>query len=187
VADNNNHLAGRLPAEPHPAVRQLDRLVGAWDVSGPFLNGSISFEWMEGGFFLIQHVDARTPDQDVKGIEYIGFDEDTETLRSHYIDTRGSNFAYTWEVDGGHDPHLVRGQRLEQLLRGTLQRRRQLVLRTLAVARRRLRSDVETHLTHRMRARRRRRRGWDERTATSRQRRAVKVGCGSTFRQRSLL
>jgi hypothetical protein len=43
---------------------------------------------------------ARTPDQDVKGIEYIGFDEDTETLRSHYMDTRGSNFAYTWEVDG---------------------------------------------------------------------------------------
>jgi hypothetical protein len=100
VADNNNHLAGRLPAEPHPALRQLDRLVGAWDVSGPFLNGSISFEWMEGGFFLIQRVDARTPDQDVKGIEYIGFDEDTETLRSHYMDTRGSNFAYTWEVDG---------------------------------------------------------------------------------------
>jgi hypothetical protein len=34
-------------------------------------------------------------------VEYIGFDEDTQTLRSHAMDNRGSNFAYTWEIDGG--------------------------------------------------------------------------------------
>ncbi|MCA2226354.1 hypothetical protein [Nonomuraea aurantiaca] len=33
-------------------------------------------------------------------MEYIGFDEDTQTLRSHAMDNRGSNFAYTWELDG---------------------------------------------------------------------------------------
>jgi hypothetical protein len=58
VADSDNHLAGRLPAVPYPALRQLDSLVGRWEASGSFLNGSIEFEWMEGGFFLIQRVDV---------------------------------------------------------------------------------------------------------------------------------
>ena len=100
MADSNNDLAGRLPAVPHQALRQLDALVGEWEVSGPFLNGSVRFEWMDGGFFLIQQVDCRTSDRAIKGIEYIGFDEETQTLRSHYMDVHGSNFAYTWEVDG---------------------------------------------------------------------------------------
>ena len=100
MSDSNNHLAGHLPADPYPALQQLDVLVGTWEASGSFLNGSIRFEWMEGGFFLIQHVDCQTADRAVKGIEYIGFDEETQTLRSHYLDIHGSNFTYTWEVEG---------------------------------------------------------------------------------------
>ena len=101
MGDSNNHLAGRIPAEPYPELRQLEPLVGRWTVSGPYLNGMIGFEWMEGGFFLVQNVDARTPERKIKGVEYIGFEEDTQTLRSHYLDTNGSNFTYTWELDGG--------------------------------------------------------------------------------------
>ncbi len=100
MADSNNHIAGRIPGEPYPALRQLDRLVGEWRVTGPFLQGVISFDWMEGGFFLIQHVDAEAGGRKIRGVEYIGFDEDTQTLRSHYMDTNGSNFTYTWAVDG---------------------------------------------------------------------------------------
>jgi hypothetical protein len=55
---------------------------------------------MEGGFFLIQHVDCTGGGRQIKGIEYIGFDEDTKTLRSHYMDVNGSNFTYTWAVEG---------------------------------------------------------------------------------------
>ena len=36
---------------------------------------------------------------DVDG-EYIGFDEDTGTLRSHFMNTNGANFTYTWAVEG---------------------------------------------------------------------------------------
>ena len=43
MADSNKHLAGRIPATPYPALRQLDRLVGAWEASGPFLTGTIRF------------------------------------------------------------------------------------------------------------------------------------------------
>jgi hypothetical protein len=31
-------------------------------------------EWMEGGFFFIQHIDAHHGEQKIKGVEYIGFD-----------------------------------------------------------------------------------------------------------------
>jgi Protein of unknown function (DUF1579) len=100
MADSNNHLVGRLRSEPHPALRQLERLVGEWRVSGGFLEGSVSFEWMEGGFFLIQHVDAEADGRPIRGVEYIGYDADTQTLRSHYMDVQGANFTYTWEIDG---------------------------------------------------------------------------------------
>jgi hypothetical protein len=100
MADSNNHLAGRIPADPYPALRQLDRLVGEWMVTGPFVQGRISFEWMEGGFFLIQRVDAEGGGRLIRGVEYIGYDEDTQTLRSHYMDVHGSNFTYTWAIEG---------------------------------------------------------------------------------------
>lgn len=100
MADSNNDRAGSLASEPSPALGQLNRLVGEWDITGPFLNGSASFEWMEGGFFLIQRVDAGGGGRTIRGVEYIGFDEDTQTLRSHYMDIHGANFTYTWEIDG---------------------------------------------------------------------------------------
>lgn len=100
MGDNNNRLAGRLPSEPYPELRQLDRLVGAGEVSGSLLSGTVVFEWMEGGFFLIQRIDAEAGGRRVRGVEYIGYDEDTRTLRSHYMDAHGNNFAYTWEIDG---------------------------------------------------------------------------------------
>lgn len=39
------------PAGPNPALGSLDRLVGAWNVSGPEIRGRVIFEWIEGGFF----------------------------------------------------------------------------------------------------------------------------------------
>jgi hypothetical protein len=44
VADRNNHPAGRLPVEPCPALRQLDRLIGRWQVTGSLLEGHMIFE-----------------------------------------------------------------------------------------------------------------------------------------------
>ena len=50
MSDNNNALAGQIPAEPYSALRSLDRLVGEWKATSSFLEGSMVFEWMEGGF-----------------------------------------------------------------------------------------------------------------------------------------
>ena len=36
------------------------------------MSGTVTYEWMEGGFFLIQHVDLEQYGQRIKGIEIIG-------------------------------------------------------------------------------------------------------------------
>ena len=89
---------------------------------------------MEGGFFLIQRVDARAGDRQITGVESVGFDEDTQTLRSHYMDVHGANFTDTWEIDGDTIRIWFGGQRLGQPLRGPLQRRWTLLLGRLEVA-----------------------------------------------------
>jgi hypothetical protein len=59
------------PPAPNPDLKSLDRLVGAWKVSGE-AQGEIRYEWMEGGFFLVQHFDLVHGGRRVKGIEVIG-------------------------------------------------------------------------------------------------------------------
>jgi hypothetical protein len=54
--DVNNAQARQQPPLPHPDLKNLDRLVGTWEMSED-VQGRVSFKWMEGGFFLIQHVD----------------------------------------------------------------------------------------------------------------------------------
>jgi hypothetical protein len=55
MVDENNEARGyQQPAEPAPDLRALDRLVGEWEVSGDYVEGTSTFEWMEGGYFLLQ-------------------------------------------------------------------------------------------------------------------------------------
>ena len=99
MAEHNNHLAGHLPAQPHALLRTLQPLVGTWKLRAPDVDGVIRWEWMEGGFFLIQHFDLQQQGHQ-KGIEYTGYDEETGTLRSRLMQTNGSRFTYTYEIDG---------------------------------------------------------------------------------------
>jgi hypothetical protein len=99
MADNNNALVGKLPKKPNPELRKLDGLIGNWKQYGD-AEGTAEYEWMEGGFFLIQRFYFRMGDRRFKGVEYIGFDEDTKTLRSHLMDNCGQNLTYTREIKG---------------------------------------------------------------------------------------
>jgi hypothetical protein len=104
VADNNNALAGKLPKTPYPELKQLEPLIGRWKISSPNpaypISGTVTYEWMVGGFFMIAHLDQLYNGVKVKGVEYVGFDEDTRTLRSHFMDIRGCNFTYTYDING---------------------------------------------------------------------------------------
>ena len=48
----NDAQVSQQSTELEPKLRRLDRLVGTWEVSGG-LQGKVSYEWMEGGFFQI--------------------------------------------------------------------------------------------------------------------------------------
>jgi hypothetical protein len=105
VTDNNNTQAEQQPPKPNPALKSLDRLVGAWNMSGPDIKGQVRFEWLEGGFFLMQHVDLEHNGHKIKGIEIIGYErefgatEPNEDIRSHWFGNTGDTFAYVYEVD----------------------------------------------------------------------------------------
>jgi hypothetical protein len=88
------------PNGPHPALRQLDRLLGQWRVTGDDMSGQVTFTWMEGGFFLQQHVDLVHDGRPIYGIEIIGYEPASGTLRSHYFGNRAELFEYTWEIEG---------------------------------------------------------------------------------------
>ena len=93
------------PAEPDASLEDLDRLVGTWTVSGG-AQGRVTYEWMEGRFFLIQHVDLEQHGQRNKGIEIIGRErgfgatEPSEDIKSRYYDIHGNTFDYLYELDG---------------------------------------------------------------------------------------
>jgi hypothetical protein len=103
MADDNTQ-AHQQPPDPTPDLRSLDRLVGTWEVSGG-AQGKVAYEWMEGGFFLIQHVDLEHHDQRIKGIEIIGHErpfgaEPSEKIKSRFYSSTGHTLEYVYELEG---------------------------------------------------------------------------------------
>ena len=99
MADNNNRRVSELPLTPHPTVQQLSHLVGKWRNEGAAPGVSI-YKMGLGGHYLIQEFETTTPrGRKLTGIEYITWDEDTRTLRSHLMADDGSNFTYTYQID----------------------------------------------------------------------------------------
>jgi hypothetical protein len=102
--DNSNAQAHQQPPQPSYELKRLGRLVGTWEVSGG-AKGIVRFEWMEGGFFLLQHVDLEQYGQKVKGIEVIGHErlfgeEPGEEIKSRFYDNMGNTLDYVYELEG---------------------------------------------------------------------------------------
>jgi Protein of unknown function (DUF1579) len=81
-------------------------MVGVWDLQGrdfttnEEIRGQSSFEWLEGGFFLVHRFHISYADRTFAGVEYIGYDEKSGHLKTHVFANQGSDpFEYTWEVD----------------------------------------------------------------------------------------
>lgn len=91
--------------QPYPGLKSLDRLVGTWKVSGPDIAGQVTFEWLEGGFFLLQHVDFVHGGHKIRGVEIIGYQrefgatEPSANIKSRWFDNEGNTFDYTYEVN----------------------------------------------------------------------------------------
>jgi len=92
--------------ERDPALEPFDALVGTWgtEATHPLFDavvpGSIAFEWLEGGHFLVQrsHNDHELfPD----AISVIGAPEAGEELVMEYFDSRGVRRTYGVSLDDG--------------------------------------------------------------------------------------
>lgn len=105
MTENTHTRTAPQTPKPHPDLRSLDKLVGTWKTSGG-IEGQITFEWMEGGFFLVQHVDLVHNGRKIKGMEIIGHEQKFGEEPSAEIKTRYYGFSdgvtldYVYEMDG---------------------------------------------------------------------------------------
>jgi hypothetical protein len=93
-------------SERDPALEPLEVLIGTWATEAihPSIDavvaGSITFEWLEGGHFLVQRSrndHALFPD----AISVIGAPETGEGLVMEYFDSRGVRRTYGVALDDG--------------------------------------------------------------------------------------
>ena len=86
-------------AIPNPALKPLSVLVGEWDTVGRHrllpdtLHGHASFEWLEGGAFLMMHSEIDEPGVP-SGVVIVGSDDAEETYFWLYFDERGVSRKY---------------------------------------------------------------------------------------------
>ena len=87
-------------AKPNPALKPLSVLVGNWKttgthplVPGKTFHGETSFEWIEGGAFLIMHSQIDEPEIP-SGIAIFGADDTTGDCTMLYFDERGVSRLY---------------------------------------------------------------------------------------------
>lgn len=86
-------------------AERLAAFVGEWSVAADFpgappmdTSGTVTFEPMEGGAFLIQRWDVPPPAP--SGIAIIGPDAGGEGFLQHYFDARGVARVYAMSFDG---------------------------------------------------------------------------------------
>ena len=93
------------PPRPSADLQPLERLIGTWKQSGE-VAGEVTYEWAEGGFFLIQHVDMEQYGQKIKGFEVIGHthpfgEEPGQEIRSRFYSfLDGMTIDYVYEIEG---------------------------------------------------------------------------------------
>ena len=90
--------------EPNADLATLAPLIGTWELSGD-TTGTVTYEWMDGGFFVIQHVEMTLFDHDVISIEIIGHvqpfgETPSAALRSRAYDNHGNTLDYVYEMNG---------------------------------------------------------------------------------------
>jgi hypothetical protein len=90
-----------MTADPRDLLRRLDVLVGEWktDVPGVVAEGCTTFEWLEGGGFLIERSSVDRPEFP-NGICVIGATGPDGGLQQHSFDSRGVARVYDMTLEG---------------------------------------------------------------------------------------
>ena len=104
MTENTNLQAAYETTAPDPDLKSLDRLVGTWHLSGETA-GRVTYEWMDGGFFLLQHVDFDHDGNGIKGLEVIGHlrlfgEAPSKDIKSRFYSSTGDTLDYVYELEG---------------------------------------------------------------------------------------
>jgi len=97
------------PATPDPSVAALDALVGEWVSEaamplepGMTMSGTTTYEWMDGGRFLIERSTAAPPfPRSLSLIGRVEPDDPGSRLVKHYFDSRGVARRYEMTLKYG--------------------------------------------------------------------------------------
>lgn len=88
-------------AQPNPKLTELaQRLSGKWRVTGPGINGKAEYKSVREGLLLVMNVDFVVNGTEMKVIQHVAYDGDTDMLRARYMDTLGDESTYIWVLDG---------------------------------------------------------------------------------------
>ncbi len=90
--------------EPSADLRALDRLVGTWQIGGD-ATGTVTYRWMEGGFFLVQEGELELYGHRNKFTEIIGHErlfgeEPSGDIKSRTYTSEGDTLDYVYDMDG---------------------------------------------------------------------------------------
>lgn len=121
-------LAQMEMPKPGPEVKKLDMLVGSWTLDGDMKPGEMGpggkvtenekCEWMEGGFFLVCHLDFKTTMGNGAGMSIMGYsaDDKSYTYREfnswgEFTDSKGSLDGDTWTwINDQKEGNMTKGR-----------------------------------------------------------------------------
>ena len=94
--------------KPDPALKRLNKFVGTWEMKGRTLNskednvyGRATFEWLPGGFFLQQRIELNFMGMELRSLELIRYDPETQAFPSYvYSNMSPIPLPYKWDVQG---------------------------------------------------------------------------------------
>ena len=110
VEQQTNSGSQQQTPEPHSDLKSLDITVGTWRLKGREfgtngeIEGELRLAWLDGGFYLVQHVNIDYAGRKVTGVEYVGYDDANKNLRSYFFSNEGPGpfggvaIEYVWEV-----------------------------------------------------------------------------------------
>jgi hypothetical protein len=105
MADNMAKQTNEQTPQPNPDLKSLEKLVGTWEVTGE-AQGTSTYQWLEGGFFIVQHIDLVVQGKKFNATEFIGHENKLgqelgkEIKSSLFSFLDGMTWNYVYELEG---------------------------------------------------------------------------------------